>query len=406
VARSGPLLFQPLVRNSKTARALITLTVLMTIAGVIFVASATEGLGGSSGSLFSQDVMYDVVYAGFGFLMMYAMMRIRLPLLLKYSGWFVLGSMFLVLYAKVAGPIINGARRWIVFGSLSFQPSEFVKFSVILYVAWFLSRASKELGDWRKLFLFTLPILGSLGIIVLQPDIGTASVVAFIVLVMLSVAGLPNRMLGTIVAMGVVSLIGYSQLKRYSWERFISFLHPNQGLSGVNYQLMQAKIAFGSGGLKGVGYGNSPAKWGFLPNPHTDFIFTIIGQEMGFVGVVVIIAAFAGLLMLSVSIARNASNQVYSIMAIGIATWIGVEAVINMASVLGLWAVTGIPLPFFSYGGSALVVNLMAMGILYNISNDNTHSQDVTIRRGTHQRPAQRRPAYDLYDAPRTTTSR
>ena len=160
----------------------------------------------------------------------------------------------------------------------------------------------------------------------------------------------------------------------------MSFLHPNTHLLGSGYQLLQSRIGLGAGGVGGLGLGHSREKWGLLPNPHTDFIFTIIGEELGLIGTLLVIALFVAFLFAAVRIAQQCTNSVYRLVAVGITTWIAVEALINIASVVGWWAVTGIPLPFFSYGGTALITELAAVGLLYNIAHDRSHSGDVTIR--------------------------
>jgi len=178
----------------------------------------------------------------------------------------------------------------------------------------------------------------------------------------------------------------------------LSFLHPNTHLLGSGYQLLQSRIGLGAGGVGGLGLGHSREKWGLLPNPHTDFIFTVIGEELGLIGTLAVIALFVAFLFAAVRIAQQCTNSVYRLIAVGITTWIAVEALINIASVVGWWAVTGIPLPFFSYGGTALITELAAVGLLYNIAHDRTRSGDVTIR---EQRTTRFRETIERKTAPR-----
>ena len=237
-----------------------------------------------------------------------------------------------------------------------------------------------ELNNWKQLAIWTLPITFASGLVLLQPDIGTASVIIVIAFSMFSVAGLSKWIQ---VRFGIISAIGffaYMKMKPYSAQRFLAFLHPNQNLASSGYQLYQSKIGFGAGGIAGLGLGNSREKWGFLPNPHTDFIYTIIGEELGLIGSLVVIALFVAFLFAAVRIAQQCSNQSYRFIVIGITTWIIFEAIVNIASVVGWWAVTGIPLPFFSYGGTALITQLAAIGILYNIAHDTSRSGDLTFR--------------------------
>ena len=215
-----------------------------------------------------------------------------------------------------------------------------------------------------------LPVIGGAGLIVLEPDIGTSSVVVAIAFMMLFATGLPWRMLIRVALLGLVAFGGYMVYRPYSARRFFSFLHPNQNLLGSGYQLLQSKIGLGAGGLTGLGLGHSREKWGLLPNPHTDFIFTIVGEELGLLGTVTVIALFVWFLFVAVRIAQRSSNDVYRVMVVGVTTWIMLEVIINVASVVGWWAVTGVPLPFFSYGGTALITELTAIGLVYNIAHD------------------------------------
>jgi cell division protein FtsW len=171
----------------------------------------------------------------------------------------------------------------------------------------------------------------------------------------------------------------YAILEPYSVRRLTSFLHPNANLATSGYQLLQSRIGLGAGGLTGLGLDHSREKWGLLPNPHTDFIFTIIGEELGLIGTLSVIALFVGFLMVATRIARQCTNEAYRLLVVGITTWIILEAVINIASVVGFWAVTGIPLPFFSYGGTALITELAAVGLLYNIAHDRSRSEHLDI---------------------------
>jgi cell division protein FtsW len=244
------------------------------------------------------------------------------------------------------------------------------KLFTVLFVAWLIEQHHEELDNWVRLVIWTAPVTLGCALILVEPDIGTMSVVVIIAFTMLVLAGMSGQKIVAIVALGVTGFAGYMKLMPYSAARFFSFLHPNANLQGNGYQLLQSKIGLGAGGLSGLGLGHSREKWGLLPNPHTDFIFTIIGEEMGFIGALVVIALFVAFLFASVRIAQKCTNDVYRLVAMGIATWITLEAVINIASVVGWWAVTGIPLPFFSYGGTALITELAAVGLLYNIAHD------------------------------------
>ena len=208
---------------------------------------------------------------------------------------------------------------------------------------------------------------------------GGLAVVVAIALGTLFVAGLPRRIVTSVMLLSIPVMGIYALLQPYSVRRLTSFLHPNANLATSGYQLLQSRIGLGAGGVTGLGLDHSREKWGLLPNPHTDFIFTIIGEELGLVGTLCVIALFIGFLMAATRIARQCTNEVYRLVVVGITTWIVLEAVINIASVVGFWAVTGIPLPFFSYGGTALITELAAVGLLYNIAHDRSRSSHLVI---------------------------
>jgi cell division protein FtsW len=282
----------------------------------------------------------------------------------------MVGGLGLLVAVKVVGITANGGKRWLNLRVIDLQPSEMFKLFTVLFVAWLVEQHREELHRWLQLLLWTLPVTLGCALILLEPDIGTMSVVAIIAFVMLAVAGMSGRMMAAIMGLGVMGFYGYMKVSPYSAARFFSFLHPNNNLQGNGYQLRQSKIGLGAGGLSGLGLGHSREKWGLLPNPHTDFIFTIIGEELGYIGALFVILLFVAFLFASVRIAQMSNNDVYRLIAMGIATWITLEAIINIASVVGWWAVTGIPLPFFSYGGTALITELAAVGLLYNIAHD------------------------------------
>lgn len=371
---------QPFPRGSFNGRVLLAVTAALVAFGTIAVASASEGQASANGGSVWSIMIHDVIYLGFGVFALYVVARVRLDQLVRKAPLVVLGGLGLLLAVKVIGVSANGGQRWLNLRVINLQPSEMFKLFAVLYVAWLVEHHHDELGHWRQLAVWTLPVTVGGALILLEPDIGTSSVVLVIVFVMLAVAGLSRTMITRISLLGVVGFAAYMEAKPYSAARFFSFLHPNSNLQTSGYQLLQSKIGLGAGGVTGLGLGNSREKWGLLPNPHTDFIFTIIGEELGVIGTFLVIGLFIAFLLASVRIAQQSSNDVYRLIAVGIATWITLEAIINIASVVGWWAVTGIPLPFFSYGGTALITELAAVGLLYNIAHDTSRSGDVTIR--------------------------
>jgi cell division protein FtsW len=373
-------LLHPLPRGAASGRVLLLITTLLVTFGTIAVASASEGQASANGGTAWSIMIHDLVYLGFGIFGLYLASRVRLDRLVRSAPILIVVGLVLLLAVRAIGVTSNGGTRWLNLHVIYLQPSELFKLFTVIFIAWLVQHHHNELGHWRQLAVWTMPVVFGCALIVIEPDIGTSSVVVVIAFAMLCVGGLSRKMLGRIAVLVAVVFGAYMASKPYSAKRFFSFLHPNTHLLGGGYQLLQSRIGLGAGGVGGLGLGHSREKWGLLPNPHTDFIFTIIGEELGLIGTLVVIALFVAFLFAAVRIAQQCTNSVYRLIAVGITTWIAVEALVNIASVVGWWAVTGIPLPFFSYGGTALITELAAVGLLYNIANDRSHSGDVTIR--------------------------
>lgn len=379
-AKRTAWLFQPLPRGDANGRMVLVVTTLLLTYGTIAVASASEGQSSANGASSFALLIHDAAYLVFGLVALYLMARIRLDQLVRYARPLAYVGIGLLGAVEVAGVSANGGQRWLNLKLINLQPSELFKLLTVLYIAWLVQRHHNELGRARQLFIGTLPVTFGAGLIILEPDIGTSSVVLAIAFVMLAMAGLSRRLLVRIAGGGVAIFTLYMLAKPYAAARFFSFLHPTHDPLGGGYQLIQSKIGLGAGGITGLGLGHSREKWGLLPNPHTDFIFTIVGEELGYLGAIVVLGLFVWFLFAGLRIARQCPNPVYQLLAVGITTWITLEAIINIFSVVGWWAVTGIPLPFFSYGGTALITELAAVGLLYNVAHDRTRVGDVTIR--------------------------
>jgi cell division protein FtsW len=387
---------------------LLIVTTALVIFGTIFVASASEGQSAANGGTAFSIMIHDVAYLCIGIFALYFATRVRLERLVRAAPLLVGGGLVLLLAVKAVGVSANGGKRWLNLHLIDLQPSELFKLFTILFLAWLVQHHHDELNNWKQLALWSLPVWMGCGLIVLEPDIGTASVVLVIGVAMLAVAGLSRVLLVRVVVLTGLTVGAYLLVRPYAAKRFFSFLHPNTNVLGSGYQLLQSRIGLGAGGWTGLGLGHSREKWGLLPNPHTDFIFAIVGEELGLIGTLAVLALFVAFLMVSVRIAQQCSNQVYRLVAVGITTWICVEALINISSVVGWWAVTGVPLPFFSYGGTALITELAAVGLLYNIAHDHSRTGDLTIReyrltnfRETLERQRPLRPAERQHTAQR-----
>ena len=275
----------------------------------------------------------------------------------------------------VMGSTINGSRSWLMLGGLSVQPAEFAKLAVVIGMA--LIVAERTEGSRRRRIghvdvLLMLAVAGVPALLILmQPDLGTMLVLSATVFGVLAVAGVARRWLVLLVGGGVAAataVVVAGVLKPYQIDRFMAFTNPNLDPRGAGYNTTQARIAIGNGGLFGQGlFHGSQTRSGFVPEQHTDFVFTVAGEELGLVGAGVLIALFAVLLWRALSIARHAEDMFGRVAAAGIACWFAFQTFQNVGMCLGIMPVTGVPLPLVSYGGSSMFASLMALGLLQNI---------------------------------------
>jgi cell division protein FtsW len=275
----------------------------------------------------------------------------------------------LALVVVLFRPPINGTRRWINVGLLSVQPSEFAKIGLVIGLAALLSRREGELDDVRRTLFPAAGLLALLsGLVLLQPDFGTALSFFAIAGVMLFYAGLRLRWFAAGALLALPALVAYAWSAPYRRARILAFLHPESDPLGTGYQALQSLIAVGTGGITGLGLGDGKQKLFFLPYPYTDFIYAIVGEELGFVGCAIVLGLFGLLFARGMRAAVNAPDTFGRLLGVGLAVMIVVQALVNISVVLALVPTKGIPLPFLSYGGSALLADLIAVGILLNVS--------------------------------------
>jgi cell division protein FtsW len=336
--------------------------------GLVMVYSATS----ASAALGNGDPMSflkrQAVYALIGVVLMAVASRFDYHRLRYLSPPLLLVAFVLCGAVLVAGPSINGAHRWFVLGPASFQPSELAKLALCLFAAVYLARRRppRTLGELCKpLGLLTIVFCG---LIVVEPDLGTTITIGAMMLAILLVAGAPVRLLvlASFLALGLGLLAIY--IEPYRRARVFSFLDPWSDAQGAGFQIVQATIGIGSGGVTGAGLGEGVGKISYLPEAHTDMIFAVIGEELGLIGASLVIGAFALLAVTGFRIAMRCPDPFGKLLAAGITALVCGQAAINLAAALGIAPLTGIPLPFVSYGGSSLVVLLAAMGILLNIA--------------------------------------
>lgn len=267
------------------------------------------------------------------------------------------------------GKVVNGARRWLGFGSLYLQPSEIAKLSMVLFTANSLARSQDKIGYFFKgVVPQLLVLLVVFGLILKEPDLGTALVIGGTVFILLFAAGAKLSHLGSLGAVGVAGIVAAIIAEPYRLKRLLAFSDPWADPLNSGYHIIQSLYAIGSGGLFGVGLGRSREKFLYLPEPHTDFIFAILGEELGFIGTATVIILFFLFAWRGFKIAISAPDIYGSLLAGGITSIIVLQALMNIAVVTASMPVTGIPLPFISFGGSALIFTLAGIGILLNIS--------------------------------------
>jgi len=312
-----------------------------------------------------------LLFLSLGFLCTFAVMAFDYRELRNISKPLLLVALALLVLVLIPGIGHSsfGARRWFKIGALSFQPSEFVKLAILVYVADFLARKEGRLRNFSQGFMPIIIILGLIcGLIVKQPDLGNSLLIGVIVLVMMFVAGASLLHLGILAASAVPVLSFLVMSEPYRMRRIIAFLDPWRDAQGVGFQLSQSQIALGSGGVFGVGPGQSVQKLFYLPAAHTDFIFSIIGEELGLLGTIAVVLLFAVFIWQGIRIAKNTTDSFGYYLSIGIVAMLGLQAVVNIGVSIGAFPTKGLPLPFISYGGSALIFNMMAVGLLLNIS--------------------------------------
>ncbi|MDD5594332.1 MAG: putative lipid II flippase FtsW [Candidatus Margulisbacteria bacterium] len=335
---------------------------------MVFSASPTLGLRLGDGFYFIKRHLF---YLLLGFLALYFGFRLDLELLKKRAGIIFVVSLALLLlvYVPGVGRKVLGASRWIELGILSFQPSELMKFTTLLYMANLLSARRGKIGDFFQGFAPPILLLAAVSaLIVKQPDLGTALTITAASFIMLFAAGAELWHLGLIGALGILGITAISIASPYRLRRLLAYLDPWKDPQGIGFQIIQSLLAVGSGGLLGLGLGASRQKYFYLPQQFTDFIFAILCEELGFIGGVGVVVLFGLFAARGLKIVLATADPFKNLLAVGLVAWITVQALINIMVVVGLIPTTGIPLPFISYGGTATIVNFFAAGVILNIS--------------------------------------
>jgi cell division protein FtsW len=355
---------------------LLTATLCLLAFGVVMVYSSSsastllQGRGSGTGYL-----VKFVIYGALGLFVMRVLARDGIARVQGLVAPLLAISFGLVLAVHIphVGVTVNGAKRWIGTGPLQFQPSELLKIALVLYGATLLARKPARVHDLRELSKPLLTVVGVACLLVAtQPDLGTAMVIAFTSCALLVAAGIPLRNLAIIAGSALAVVALYAIARPYARARLTSFLDPWAHASGSGFQAVQGQIAIGSGGLFGVGPGESVQKIFYLPEAHTDFILAVIGEELGVVGVSAVLFLYGLIAYAGLRAAKAARSLHSALIAVGMTALIVSQALLNVFAVLGLAPLTGVPLPLVSYGSSSLIVTLAAMGLLLNVASGGT----------------------------------
>lgn len=352
---------------------ILIITILsLVVFGLIMLSSASAVLSyekfGHNYYYFSHQLLFGVVFGLIGFIIA---SKIDYHYWRKLASFLLLITLVLLILVFIPGFSYEygGARRWINIGPLTFQPTEVAKLTFLLYLATWLEKRRKGIHDFQSGFLPFITILGIVGLlIVLQPDIGTLSIIILSAIIVYFVAGAKLPHLALLGAGGTALFFILIKMAPYRMARLTVFLNPEIDPHGIGYQINQALLAIGSGGLFGRGLGKSVQKYNYLPEVAGDSIFAVIAEELGFIRVLILITLFLILAIRGFAIAKRAPDLYGRLVASGIVSWVSFQAFINISAIVGLIPLTGLPLPFISYGGSALLFTLIAMGVLINVS--------------------------------------
>ena len=352
---------------------LITVLLLLSL-GLIMVLSASSPTALSEGRSSYAYFIRQALFAGIGIVAMIVISKIDYRIYKKFYLIAYIASILLLIAVMVIGKEANGAKRWIyITKSLSFQPSEFVKLFMIIFYATVLTKNKDNLKDffngWVKHLIMLVPIIG---LLIIEPHLSASIVIIGICMIMMFLAGcklwqiiLPGTVIGVpTLIIGIIKIPKFA----HALKRITTFIDPWKDKLGDGWQVIQSLYAIGSGGVFGLGLGQSKQKYLYLPEPQNDFIFSVMAEELGFVGCLFVIILFAILIWRGILAAMKAPDMFGSLLAVGITSLIGIQAIINIAVVTSSMPATGMPLPFFSYGGTALFILLCEVGILLNVS--------------------------------------
>ncbi|MEI6742417.1 MAG: putative lipid II flippase FtsW [bacterium] len=350
---------------------LLVVSALLVMFGLVMVLSASSVTMLHSGKSAFGIFYRQLAWAGIGTFLMWGAYSFPYQMLKKYAHLIFIASLVAMFLPFVPGlgASVNGARAWVGDGAWRFQPSELLKLATLIYVARILSKNHRDMSDMSTRLVKVAIVLGSAaGMCLWQKDLGSAIIFGAIVLSIAFVAGAPiSRLLG---ASAIGLFIGgiFVNMENYRRQRFLAFMDVEGNKGHWGYQVYQSMISIANGKFTGVGVGDGAGKWGYVPLAHTDFIFAIIAEELGFLGAISVIGLFFLFIVFGIQAALGARDAFGALLAGGVTAWFGVQAIVNIGGVTGAMPVTGLTLPFISYGGSSLLVTMAATGLLLNVA--------------------------------------
>lgn len=362
--------------NNRTATTLLVLVVVLVVIGL----GATQSASSTVALDRTEDSLYffkrQLMGVGIGTLFLLLASRIPYRIYRKVAIPAFVATVGLLVAVLVVGVEEGGARRWLPLPGYTFQPSELAKVSIVFALAYVFEKKHKLLSQFWHFVVPVAAIVGVVGLLVMkQPDLGTLIVIGAAAMAVILASDAPMKyvfLLGVVVVLAA-TVLAFSE--SYRADRIVSFLDPYADSSGDGYQVIQGYYALGNGGVFGVGLGASRARWFYLPNAHTDFIFAIIGEETGLIGAMTVIGLFVVLALAGWVVASRALDRFGRMVAAGITVWLSFQALVNIGGVLGVIPITGIALPFVSFGSNALIISMAAVGVLVNIAQSGVHRE-------------------------------
>jgi cell division protein FtsW len=371
------------------------LTAVLTVTGLVAVYSASFVIGLARFGDPNYYIVRQGAWAILGLLLMLGAMRIDYRILRPFAVPIMIGTIGMLLAVLVVGESGGGARRWLGVGELTIQPAEFAKLTVIIYLAAWLAAKGQSVRSFEHGLVPFVIIIGSVAVlIILEPNMGTTLIILLITVTMFWTAGASLLQMMALGITGIVSMGFLATVEGYRADRLASFFSAESDPLGHGFQTLQALISLGNGGVSGLGLGASRGKFFYIPESHTDGVFAVVGEELGLVATAAILLLYMTLMIRGYQVARRSRDEFGTLIATGITTWVTVQALLNIGGITRVIPLTGVPLPFLSYGGSALASVLLAMGVLVSISrhgNDRGGYMDRDREPGNGRRVVRRK---------------